>query len=368
MAPGEAVHEQQQHAAHDLVGQRLADADRVRAHEVELQLGRVRCLDPHRREVAEAGRDAVDDGAVGDHRVDRLPAAGEPRERVVRERRRRTAAGDALELGEGERGHGDPWYDCLVASRAVTDAPVIRAPRGSELRCKGWLQEAALRMLMNNLDPEVAEDPANLVVYGGTGRAARSWHGYHAIVATLRRIEDDETLLVQSGRPVGVFRTHADGAARADRELLLVPDWADWATFRRLEAAGSDDVRPDDRRVVDLHRHAGHRAGHVRDLRRRRAQRFGGTLHGRLVLTAGCGGMGGAQPLAVTMLGGVCLVADVDAHRLRAASRPATWTSSRPTSTPPCARSRRRGRRATGAPSASSATPGRSSGPCSRAA
>ena len=127
---------------------------------------------------------------------------------VVRERRRRAAARDALELGEGEARHSRPWYGCLVASGAVSAAPVIRAPRGSELSCKGWLQEAALRMLMNNLDPEVAEDPANLVVYGGTGRAARSWEAFHAIVATLRRLENDETLLVQSGKPVGVFRTH----------------------------------------------------------------------------------------------------------------------------------------------------------------
>ena len=114
----------------------------------------------------------------------------------------------------------------------------MRAPRGPELSCRGWLQEAALRMLMNNLDPDVAEDPANLVVYGGTGRAARSWDAYHAIVDTLRRLADDETLLVQSGKPVGVFRTHAWAPRVLIANSLLVPDWADWATFRRLEAEG----------------------------------------------------------------------------------------------------------------------------------
>ncbi len=165
-----------------------------------------------------------------------------PRTRRARacggERRGRAAAGDALEFGESERIHGDSWYGCLVASRAVTAAPVIRAPRGTELSCKGWLQEAALRMLMNNLDPEVAEDPANLVVYGGTGRAARSWEAFHAIVATLRRLENDETLLVQSGKPVGVFRTHEMAPRVLIANSLLVPDWADWETFRRLEAEG----------------------------------------------------------------------------------------------------------------------------------
>src|SRR3954463_14185616 len=120
----------------------------------------------------------------------------------------------------------------------VGDLTRIRAPRGPELRCKGWHQEAALRMLMNNLDPEVAEDPANLVVYGGTGKAARPWDDFHKIVATLRRLEDDETLLVQSGRPVAVFRTHAFAPRVLIANSLLVPDWADWETFRELEAAG----------------------------------------------------------------------------------------------------------------------------------
>ena len=120
----------------------------------------------------------------------------------------------------------------------MTDAPTVRAPRGSELSCRGWAQEAALRMLMNNLDPDVAEDPAQLVVYGGTGRAARSWEAYHAIVATLRRLADDETLLVQSGKPVGVFRTHPWAPRVLLANSLLVPEWADWDTFRALEAQG----------------------------------------------------------------------------------------------------------------------------------
>ena len=235
---------------------------------------------------------------------------------VGRERRRRAAAGDALELGEGEAGHADPWYGCLVASRAVTDAPVIRAPRGSELSCKGWLQEAALRMLMNNLDPEVAEDPANLVVYGGTGRAARSWEAFHAIVATLRRLENDETLLVQSGKPVGVFRTHEMAPRVLIANSLLVPDWADWETFRRLEAEGLTMYGQMTAGSWIYIGTQGILQGTFETFAAVARKRFDGTLRGRVVLTAGCGGMGGAQPLAVTMLDGVCLVVDVDAHRL----------------------------------------------------
>src|SRR3954465_5304646 len=121
---------------------------------------------------------------------------------------------------------------------SVTEPHHVRAPRGATLSCKGWLQEAALRMLMNNLDPEVAEDPANLVVYGGPGQAAPPWDDFPRIVATLRRLEDDETLLVQSGRPVAVFRTHAFAPRVLIANSLLVPDWADWETFRDLEAKG----------------------------------------------------------------------------------------------------------------------------------
>jgi urocanate hydratase len=198
----------------------------------------------------------------------------------------------------------------------VTDAPVIRAPRGPELTCKGWLQEAALRMLMNNLDPEVAEDPANLVVYGGTGRAARSWEAFHAIVATLRRLENDETLLVQSGKPVGVFRTHEMAPRVLIANSLLVPDWADWETFRRLEAEGLTMYGQMTAGSWIYIGTQGILQGTFETFAAVARKRFDGSLRGRLVLTAGCGGMGGAQPLAVTMLDGVCLVADVDAHRL----------------------------------------------------
>src|SRR3954449_5900297 len=196
------------------------------------------------------------------------------------------------------------------------DAPVIRAPRGTRLRCRGWLQEAALRMLMNNLDPEVAEDPANLVVYGGTGRAARSWEAFHAICETLRRLRDDETLLVQSGKPVGVFPTHVWAPRVLIANSLLVPDWADWDTFRRLEAEGLTMYGQMTAGSWIYIGTQGIVRGTYETFAAVARQRFDGTLRGRLVLTAGCGGMGGAQPLAVTMLDGVCLVVDVDASRL----------------------------------------------------
>jgi urocanate hydratase len=202
----------------------------------------------------------------------------------------------------------------------MTDAtgPVtVRAARGAELSCQGWLQEAALRCLQNNLDPEVAEDPDHLVVYGGTGRAARSWPDYHAIVAALRRIGDDETLLVQSGRPVGVFRTHSMAPRVLLANSLLVPDWADWATFRELEAAGLTMYGQMTAGSWIYIGTQGIVQGTYETFAAVAEQRFGGTLQGRLVVTAGCGGMGGAQPLAVAMLGGVCLIADVDHERLR---------------------------------------------------
>ena len=147
------------------------------------------------------------------------------------------------------------------------DLSAIRAPRGTQLNARSWQTEAPLRMLLNNLDPEVAERPEELVVYGGSGRAARSHEALKAIVRTLLRLRDDETLLVQSGKPVGVFRTH-EGAPRVlIANSLLVPRWATWDEFRRLEAEGPDDVRADDRRELDLHRHAGDPAGHVPDVR-----------------------------------------------------------------------------------------------------
>ena len=155
--------------------------------------------------------------------------------------------------------------------KLATSARVVRAPRGRTLSCRGWAQEAALRMLMNNLDPDVAERPDDLVVYGGTGRPRASGRRSTASCATLRALENDETLLVQSGKPVGVFRTHAGAPRVLIANSLLVPRWATWEHFWELEGKGLDHVRPDDRGLVDLHRLAGHRAGHVRDLRRVRA-------------------------------------------------------------------------------------------------
>ena len=146
----------------------------------------------------------------------------------------------------------------------------MRAPRGTTLTAQVWQTEAPLRMLMNNLDPDVAERPDDLVVYGGTGKAARDWPSFDALVRTLTTLEDDETLLVQSGRPVGVLRTHEWAPRVLIANSNLVGDWATWPEFRRLERLGPDDVRPDDRGLVDLHRHAGHPAGHLRDLRGRR--------------------------------------------------------------------------------------------------
>ncbi len=198
----------------------------------------------------------------------------------------------------------------------MSAAPVIRAPRGTTLSCKGWLQEAALRMLLNNLDPDVAEDPANLVVYGGTGRAARSWEAYHRIVATLRRLDDDETLLIQSGQPAGVFRTHRMAPRVLLANSLIVPEWATWDEFRRLEAAGLTMYGQMTAGSWIYIGTQGILQGTYETFAAAARARFDGTLRGRLVLTAGCGGMGGAQPLAVSMLDGVCLVVDVDPHRL----------------------------------------------------
>ena len=192
----------------------------------------------------------------------------------------------------------------------------IRAPRGSQISCKGWQQEAALRMLMNNLDPDVAEDPANLIVYGGTGKAARSWECFDAIVRALRDLADDETLLIQSGKPVGVLRTHADAPRVLLANSLLVPKWATWDEFRRLEALGLTMYGQMTAGSWIYIGTQGILQGTYETLAECARQHFGGTLKGRWVLTAGLGGMGGAQPLAVTMNEGVALVAEVDRHRV----------------------------------------------------
>jgi urocanate hydratase len=196
-------------------------------------------------------------------------------------------------------------------------APTIRAARGTEISCKGWHQEAALRMLMNNLDPEVAERPEDLVVYGGTGKAARDWESFWAIVAALQVLDDDETLLVQSGRPVAAFRTHPWSPRVLIANSLLVPDWADWETFRDLEKAGLTMYGQMTAGSWIYIGTQGILQGTYETFAAVAEQRFGGTLRGRVCLTAGLGGMGGAQPLAITMNEGIALCVEVDPNRAR---------------------------------------------------
>ena len=192
----------------------------------------------------------------------------------------------------------------------------IRAPRGSELSCKGWQQEAALRMLMNNLDPDVAERPEDLVVYGGTGRAARSWEAFDAIVRALRALEGDETLLVQSGKPVGVFRTHAGAPRVLIANSNLVGRWATWEHFRELERAG---LMMYGQMTAGSWIYIGSQGilqGTYETFGAVARRHFGGSLAGRIVLTAGLGGMGGAQPLAATLNGAAFLGVEVDEPRV----------------------------------------------------
>jgi urocanate hydratase len=193
----------------------------------------------------------------------------------------------------------------------------VSAPRGPELSCRGWGQEAALRMLMNNLDPEVAERPDELVVYGGTGRAARSWAAFDAIVRELRRLEDDETLLVQSGKPVAVFRTHEWAPRVLIANSNLVGKWATWEIFRELERQGLTMYGQMTAGSWIYIGTQGILQGTYETFAELARRHFGGSLRGRVVLTAGLGGMGGAQPLAVTMNEGVCIVIEVDATRVR---------------------------------------------------
>ena len=193
---------------------------------------------------------------------------------------------------------------------------VIRSPRGPALSCKGWPQEAALRMLMNNLDPDVAERPDDLVVYGGSGKAARNWQAYDAIVDALRRLDHDETLLIQSGKPVGVFKTHAFAPRVLIANALLVPAWATWETFRELEDRGLTMYGQMTAGSWIYIGTQGILQGTYETFAAAARRHFGGTLSGRIVLTAGLGGMGGAQPLAATMNGGVALVVEVDGDRI----------------------------------------------------
>jgi urocanate hydratase len=192
----------------------------------------------------------------------------------------------------------------------------VRAPRGTEITCKGWQQEAALRMLMNNLDPEVAEHPDELVVYGGTGRAARSWPAFDALVRTLRGLEDDETMLVQSGKPVGVFRTNVWAPRVLIANSNLVGDWANWEQFRKLEAEGLTMYGQMTAGSWIYIGTQGILQGTYETFGAIAKKRFDGTLAGTITLTGGVGGMGGAQPLAVTMNEGVAICVDVDATRI----------------------------------------------------
>jgi len=193
----------------------------------------------------------------------------------------------------------------------------VSSPRGAHISCKGWPQEAALRMLMNNLDPDVAERPDDLIVYGGSGRAARSWEAFDAIVATLRRLEHDETLLVQSGKPVAVFRTHPWAPRVLIANALLVPAWANWDVFRDLEDRGLTMYGQMTAGSWIYIGTQGILQGTYETLAELARRHFAGTLGGRLVVTAGLGGMGGAQPLAVTMNDGIALVVDVDPARIQ---------------------------------------------------
>ena len=198
----------------------------------------------------------------------------------------------------------------------MTISTPIRAARGTQLSTRGWQQEAALRMLCNNLDPEVAERPQDLVVYGGTGKAARDWPAFHAIVAALERLKDDETLLVQSGKAVGVFRTHEYAPRVLIANSLLVPHWATWETFWELERLGLIMYGQMTAGSWIYIGSQGILQGTYETFGALAAKRFDGTLRGRIVLTSGLGGMGGAQPLAVTMNEGVALCVDVDPSRI----------------------------------------------------
>ena len=193
----------------------------------------------------------------------------------------------------------------------------ITAPRGTTISCRGWHQEAAMRMLMNNLDPEVAEHPEQLIVYGGGGKAARNWQAYETIVRTLKRLANDETLLVQSGKPVGVFRTHEEAPRVLIANAHLVPKWANWDEFRRLDAMGLTMYGQMTAGSWIYIGSQGIVQGTYETFAECARQHFNGTLEGRFIVTAGMGGMGGAQPLAATMNGAVCLGIDVDETRIQ---------------------------------------------------
>src|SRR5215217_1658433 len=193
---------------------------------------------------------------------------------------------------------------------------IVRSPRGASLSCKGWPQEAALRMLMNNLDPEVAERPDDLVVYGGSGKAARNWQAFDAIVRSLTTLEHDDTLLVQSGKPVGIFRTHTGAPRVLIANALLVPAWATWENFRDLEHRGLTMYGQMTAGSWIYIGSQGILQGTYETFAAAARQHFGGSLHGKVLVTAGLGGMGGAQPLAATMNGAAALCIEVDPSRI----------------------------------------------------
>src|SRR5215831_12526962 len=198
----------------------------------------------------------------------------------------------------------------------TTATRIIRAPKGTTITCKGWPQEAAMRMLMNNLDPEVAEKPDELIVYGGSGKAARNWAAFDAIVRSLQSLEHDETLLVQSGKPVGIFQTHPGAPRVLIANAMLVPAWATWENFRDLEHRGLTMYGQMTAGSWIYIGSQGIIQGTYETLAAVARRHFGGALAGRLVVTAGLGGMGGAQPLAAAMNGAAALVVDVDPQRI----------------------------------------------------
>src|SRR6201998_1756576 len=204
-----------------------------------------------------------------------------------------------------------------VETEVQSPSPSIRAPRGPAITCKGWQQEAAMRMIMNNLDPDVAERPQDLVVYGGTGRAARNWDSYRAIVATLKKLENDETLLVQSGKPVGVFKTHDHAPRVLIANSNLVGHWSNWEKFNELERAG---LMMYGQMTAGSWIYIGWQGivqGTYETFNAAGDKHFGGDLSGKLIVSGGMGGMGGAQPLAPTMTGAAFLGIDVDPERIK---------------------------------------------------
>src|SRR5437764_11600766 len=204
----------------------------------------------------------------------------------------------------------------MLIDTEINQAHAIRAPRGTDLHCKGWQQEAAMRMLMNNLDPEVAERPEDLIVYGGSGKAARSWEAYDAIIASLKELNDDESLLIQSGKPVAVFRTGIQAPRVLISNSMLVPAWATWENFWELERLGLTMYGQMTAGSWIYIGSQGIVQGTYETFGALAAKRFDGTLRGRIVLTSGLGGSGGAQPPAVTMNDGVALCVEIDAARI----------------------------------------------------